>query len=340
MSFLRRWSGRALILAAALPTAACDLCAIYSADNAREQRDSGFFVTLSEAFISYHTVQLNGEEIDGPNMDFRDSSITHIVPGYNITRRLGVSLNIPLVVNHFKRTEVRYSLTEPAFIRTEHDTEFGLGDLSLVGRFTLFEKHKMKYSVALTALAGVKFPTGDTDRIADEVEQTRIYDALSPPGVPHDPLGHSISGVHQHDLSPGSGSYDGIFGLTMSSRWQRWFCNAQFQYYLRTEGESDYERGDEFMASGGPGFYLWSGQSATLNLQANAGYDTMNRDVIAGRTSNNTGMTAWYMGPQLGGTIGDNFSAVIGVDIPLRITSNGLQNVPDYRIHASFVWKF
>jgi hypothetical protein len=126
----------------------------------------------------------------------------------------------------------------------------------------------------------------------------------------------------------------------MSSRWKRWFFNAQFQYYLRTEGESDYERGDEFMASGGPGAYLWSGRSATLNLQANAGYDTMNRDVIAGRTSDYTGMTAWYMGPQLGGTIGENFSAVAGVDIPLRITSNGLQNVPDYRIHASLVWRF
>jgi len=340
MSFLRRWLAPALILGAGFTTAACDLCAIYSADNAREQRASGFFVTLSEAFIPYHTVQLNGEELEGPGMDYRDSSITHIVPGYNITRRLGVSLNVPLVYNNFKRTDIRYSLTEPAFIRTEQDDEFGLGDMSLVGRFTVFEKQEMEYSLGLNVLAGVKFPTGDTDRIADEVEQTRIYDALSPPGVPHDPLGHSISGVHQHDLSPGSGSFDGIFGVTINSRWRKWFFNAQLQYYLRTPGESDYEEGDEFMASGGPGAYLWSGKAATLNLQANAGYDTMSRDVIGGRTSNNTGYTAWYMGPQLGGTIGENFSAVAGVDIPLQITSNGLQNVPDYRVHVSLIWRF
>ena len=339
MIFPRRWLGPALILGAALPTVACDLCAIYSADSAREQRESGFFVTLSEAYIPYHTVQMNGHEVEGSNLDFRDSSITHIVPGYNITRRVGVSLNIPIVFHHFKRSEFRYSLTEPAVFRTEHGNEFGLGDLSLIGRFTLFEKHEMEYSLGLNALTGVKFPTGDTDRIADEVEQARIYDALNG-GLPHDPLGHSISGVHQHDLSPGSGSFDGIFGLTMNSRWQKLFFNAQFQYYLRTVGESGYERGDEFMASGGPGAYLLTGKSGTLNLQANAGYDNMNQDVVAGRRSNYTGMTAWYMGPQLGGTIGENFSAVAGVDIPLRITSNGLQNVPDYRVHASFVWRF
>jgi hypothetical protein len=340
MSFLRRWVAPVLLLSVPLPLWACDLCAIYSADNAREQRESGFFVTLSESFIPYGTVQFNGKEIEGSNLDFRDTSITHIVPGYNITRRLGISLNVPLVRQDFKRTEVRYSLTDPAFIRTERESEFGLGDLSLISRFTVFEKQKMKYSIGVSVLAGVKFPTGDTDRIADEVEQTRIYDALVPPGLPHDPLGHSISGVHQHDLSAGSGSFDGIFGITMNSRWRRWFFNSQVQYYLRTEGESGFERGDEFMASGGPGVYLWSGKTATLNLQANAGYDTMNRDFIAGRRSEFTGMTAWYLGPQLGGTIGENFSAVAGVDIPLRITSNGLQNVPDYRFHASLIWRF
>jgi hypothetical protein len=340
MSFPGRWIGPVLLWGITLTTSACDLCAIYSADNAREQRESGLFVTLSESYIPYDTLQVNGKEVEGSGLDFRDTSITHIVPGYNITRWLGVSLNVPLVFHHFKRTEIRYSLTDPAVIRTEHGNEFGLGDMSLISRLTVFERHKMKYSIGINVLAGVKFPTGDTDRIADEVEQTKIYDALVPPGIPHDPLGHSISGVHQHDLSPGSGSWDGIFGVTMNSRWRRWFFNTQVQYYLRTEGESGYERGDEFMVSGGPGAYLWSGKSWTLNLQANAGYDTMNRDIIAGRESDFTGMTAWYMGPQLGGTWGENFSAVGGVDIPLHITSNGRQNVPDYRFHASLIWRF
>jgi len=68
----------------------------------------------------------------------------------------------------------------------------------------------MEYGIAVNVLGGVKFPTGDTDRIADEVNQTRIFDSFLPPAA-HDPLGHAISGVHQHDLSLGSGSFDGIF---------------------------------------------------------------------------------------------------------------------------------
>jgi hypothetical protein len=198
----------------------------------------------------------------------------------------------------------------------------------------------MEYGFAATLLAGVKFPTGDTDRIADEAEQTRIFDSFLPPGTPHDPLGHAISGVHQHDLSPGSGSFDGIFGFTIRSRWGRSFLNAEFQYYLRTEGQSTFHYGDELMVSGGPGAYLLLGKRHTLSLQANAAYDTMARDQLFGRVSNRTGMSAWYLGPQLALTLGNQFSTVAGVDVPLHITENGLQNVPDYRFHASLVWRF
>jgi hypothetical protein len=316
------------------------LCAIYSADSAQTQGKSGWVATVSESFISYHTVLFNDHELSGDDLDFRDTSITHLVPGYNITPSLGLNLNIPLVYHHFQRTDLRYSLTDPPVLRQERGTEFGLGDVSLIARWTAFRRAGMESSFVVSLLGGVKFPTGDTDRIEDEVEQTRIYDSLVPPGTPHDPLGHSISGVHAHDLSPGSGSFDGIFGVTIMSRWDRYFLNGQVQYYLRTEGESGYRYGNELMVSGGPGAYLLLGNSYTLNLQANAGYDTMARDELAGRVSNRTGATAWYLGPQLGFTLGDHFSTVAGVDIPLHITANGLQNVPDYRVHASLVWRF
>ena len=317
---------------------ACDLCAIYSADSARVDR--GFRFTISESYIPYETVQFWGEEISGRNPDFRDMSITHFVPGYNFIERFGLNLNVPMVFNHFKRRELRYSTTPPSpVLGVEQGDEVGIGDVSLIARWAFVEKIEMEYEYSATLLAGVKFPTGNTDRLADEVEQTQIFESLLPPGTPHDPLGHTISGVHQHDLSPGSGSFDGIFGLTWHSRWQRWFFNAQFQYYLRTEGESTFRYGDEIMLSGGPGAYLLTGRRATVSLQLNAGFDTMARDELLGRKSDYTGLTAWYLAPQLALSV-DRFSAVAGVDVPLHITSNGLQNVPDYRLHASFAWRF
>jgi len=167
------------------------------------------------------------------------------------------------------------------------------------------------------------------------VEKDRALDAIYGPG--HN---HFVSGVHEHDLTLGSGSLDGIFGLTLSSRWKRWFLNGQFQYYLRTEGEAGFTFGDEIMVSGGPGGYIWLGDSGTLSLQFNASYDSMARDQINGDKLNSTGWSGWFAGPQLSLTLGEHFSANGGVDIPLALTNNGLQNVPNYRVHAGITFRF
>src|SRR5436309_7612719 len=44
--------------------------------------------------------------------------------------------------------------------------------------------------------------------------------------------------------------------------------------------------------------------------------------------SNRTGLTAWYLGPQLGLTLGDRFSAVAGVDIPILCPNGAVSSSP------------
>jgi len=328
-----------LLMLSALSGMACDLCAIYSATDAREGSSGGFHFTIAEQFIPFGTPRLEGEKVSSSSGDFLDNSITHLVPGYNFSERFGVSLNLPVIYRSFQRSDLRYSLTGPPVFEVERDSEFGPGDVALIGRFTVFDLREMKRGFVVNVLAGVKFPTGDTDRIRDEIEQTTIFDSLLPPGTSHDPLGHSVSGVHQHELSPGSGSFDGIFGLTLNSRWDRWFFNAQAQYYLRTEGEG-FEFGDELLVSGGLGAYLITHPRYTLSFQGVAVYETMARDRVLGRKSDRTGLTAWYLGPQLGFTWGDRLSIQAGADLPLRVSNNGFQNVPDYRFHGGFTLRF
>ena len=94
------------------------------------------------------------------------------------------------------------------------------------------------------------------------------------------------------------------------------------------------------MVSGGPGYFFLLNERYSLSLQGNAVYETMARSEYFDRKSSQTGSTAWYFGPQLGLTMGNHFSARAGVDVPLQIENNGLQNVPDYRIHASVAWSF
>jgi hypothetical protein len=250
----------------ALHSRGCDLCAIYSAGGARGESRAGFHFTVAEEFIPFRTPQSEGHEVAPATPDYLDRSITHFVPAYNFSGRLGVGLNVPVIYRRFQRSDFRYSLTGQVF-ETNRVSEFDLGDIALVSRFTLFQRNRMKYGVAVNLLAGVKFPTGDTDRLKDEVEQTRIFDARQTPGTTHDPLGHSSSGIHQHDLSSGSGSFDGIFGLTLNSRWLRCFFNSQFQYYLRTEAES-FQYGDDLIVSGGAGYYVRLDERSTLSVQA------------------------------------------------------------------------
>lgn len=94
------------------------------------------------------------------------------------------------------------------------------------------------------------------------------------------------------------------------------------------------------MISGGPGAYVLLNPKYTLSLQANAAYESRARDNSLSAKSDNTGMPAWYLGPQLSLTLGDHFSANAGVDLPLRIGNNGVQDVPDYRIHGGVSWRF
>jgi len=210
----------------------------------------------------------------------------------------------------------------------ESGSVFGLGDLALVGRWTLLQKNTMKRSAIINLLAGVKFPTGDTSRLDDEVNSAK------------GDLNHlAIGGIHQHDLTLGSGSYDGVFGLTSNLRWTRWFLNNQFQYYLRSEGHS-YQFGDLIIISGGPGVFVPLGEESTFSLQANAFYESSSHDKILGRTFQQTGMTAWYLGPVINFTFGEHFSANAGVDIPLHIYNHGFQTVPDYRVRGGITWRF
>jgi len=327
-------AGSSLLALFSASISACELCAVYSADSARAGADRGFLFTIAEQYTSSHTLYYEGERAPAAPFftdAFLDSSFTHVVPGYNFSSRFGLSLNMPVIYREFRRTTI-----SPSFqIVDETGSILGLGDLALIGRFTLFQRIKMKSSININLLAGVKFPTGDTARLDDEVSAARADPGFALPGHQHGAMG----GIHQHDLTLGSGSYDAVFGLTSSFRWKRWFLNNQIQYYLRNEANG-YEFGDLTIVSGGPGAYLLLCGQSTLSLQANAFYERAARDKILGQTFNATGMTIWYFGPLINFTLGEHFSANAGVDLPLSIYNHGLQTVPDYRLHGGFTWRF
>jgi len=248
---------------------ACELCAIYSASSARGESSHGLSFTVAEQFTSQGTLQAEGEPfalVPFLRDAHLDSFYTHFVPGYNFSSRFGVSLNMPVIYRQFRRVQL---ITRPTGTELvdESGSLSGLGDIALIGRWTVRQKSEMKYSLLVNLLGGVKLPTGDTDRLRDEVAEAQLH-AQAFPNIPEHA---AIGGIHQHDLTLGSGSIDGVFGVATTARWRRWFINNQVQYYLRTRGES-YRFGDQFIVSGGPGVYALLKDSLTLSLQANAFY--------------------------------------------------------------------
>lgn len=301
-----------LAVACAQPVLGCDFCAIYAASEARGEIGKGFFAGVAEQFTHFGTLQDNGREISNPENQYLDSSITQVLLGYNFSDRFGLQLNVPVIYRSFRRILNN---------QVDQSSEGGPGDVSLIGNFQAYRHSTVDYTFAWNILAGVKFPTGSTSYLR-EVAQGQD------------------SVIGGHDLTLGTGSYDGMVGTGFFARWKRVFAGASTQYAIRSRGDFGYQFADELTWSGGPGALLVLNDNYTVALQLNVSGETKGCDNFRGEKESDTGMTAIYLGPQLMVTLGEKFSAQIGIDLPVLLNNTDVQAVPDYRVHAAVTWHF
>ncbi|HXF10999.1 MAG TPA: hypothetical protein VN625_09450, partial [Desulfuromonadaceae bacterium] len=134
----------AILTAGALPVFACDLCSVYSAQEA-QGAGKGYFAGLAEQYTSFETLLDNGHQkpADGA---YLHSSVLQLFAGYNFNHRFGLQLNLPVIYRDYGSA-------------TAHGSDFGLGDISLVGNVVLYEIFTEEWTFNWTALGGIKFPT-------------------------------------------------------------------------------------------------------------------------------------------------------------------------------------
>jgi hypothetical protein len=298
---------------------ACDLCSVYNAPLAHGVIEQGIHVSLAEQFTHFGTLQLESHEVRNEANQRLDSSVSQVALGYHFTDRLGLQFSLPVIHRSFRRAEGG---------EIESGTESGIGDVALSGSYVLVRRDKEKWSLAWNAFGGVKFPTGDTGRLREELAEEAP--------VP----GEVESAVHGHDLTLGSGSYDGFVGTQFYSRYRRGFFTAETQYAIRSRGDFDYRFANDLTWSGGPGFYLIFAEELTLALQANISGETKGRDEFRGEKAEDTAITAVYAGPRLSLSWRDRLSVELGAGLPVDIQNSALQAVPDYRVQGSVVWRF
>jgi len=324
---------------------ACDLCGCYTpqleAMPAMELTPSlswlaGWYTAASEQFTRFATVQIDGREVANPTGQYENSSITQLVAGYDITSRFALQINLPLIYREFKR---------PEGFAIDRGTVSGLGDVSLLLKTVAFHyssparrtfevegknpiaiEHEPDFTASVILLTGIKFPTGDSSRLEEEFHEVEI------PGAPE-------SGIHGHDLTLGTGSYDGIFGDQTSLRYRNAFLETNVQFTLRGDGTHQYHFANDLTWSGGPGYYFIRRHDMIIGLQFVASGEYKDVDRFRGEPAEDTGITSVFLGPRLIASRG-RFSAEIAAEFPVSIDNTALQVVPDYRLRGAVSFHF
>ena len=345
----RRWTpvhrplGLALLslataLVPATPTLACDVCAVYTATEQSESR-TGPNLGLAVQYTHFGTLKENGHEVPNPEGEKLDSVITQVVLGYQLTPRIGLQLNLPLIARQFVRVHDG---------RRERGHVSGPGDMTLLGHVLVHSVVTESSVFRFSLLGGLKLPTGDSEFLGEELAEAHPAGLrrLVPRHIaPETPTGggvaaHDASGVHGHDLALGSGSVDGLVGGEIFWSWKRAFMNGELHYAIRTEGDFDYRFANELTWSGGPGAYVLLEHDYSLALQAQLSGETKGKDHQAGEKLDDTAVTNLFIGPRLLLTWGTSLSAEAAVELPVVQHETERQIVADYRLRAAAIWRF
>jgi hypothetical protein len=147
------------------------------------------------------------------------------------------------------------------------------------------------------------------------------------------------SGIHGHDLTLGTGSYDGIFGQVTSVRYKNFFADVTTQFTLRGDGLHQYHFANDLSWEGGPGYYLMRNPKTIVGLQFVVSGEYKDVDRFQGQPAEDTGITSVFVGPRLMASSG-RWSAEVEIDLPVLIENTALQVVPDYRIRGGISFHF
>jgi hypothetical protein len=296
----------------------------------------GWYGAVGEQFTRFGTLQFDGNEIANPTGQYLNSSITQLVTGYSLNSRFALQINVPLIYREFKR---------PEGFQIDHGTVSGLGDISLLlktvafhyasparrsfefqGKNPVFIEHEPDFAVSAILLTGIKFPTGDSSRLEEEFHEIEIE------GAPE-------SGIHGHDLTLGTGSYDGVFGEQTALRYRNFFFETNVQFTLRGDGTHQYHFANDLVWSGGPGYYFVRRGESIFGLQFVVSGEYKDVDRFRGKKAEDTGITSVFLGPRLVASRG-RWSAEVAAELPVLIDNTALQAVPDYRLHAGISVQF
>ena len=261
----------------------------------------------------------------------------NIALAYGLTDDLTVSARLPFV----RRTDIREGLhfhEHPVLgqhvnvIETLGDAS-GVGDVTLLGQYRFLKDAGSGFEMA--ALLGVKLPTGKTNGNAAEGER------------------------FEAEFQPGSGSWDGQFGLAATMRSGPWSFDTSALYHLITEGTQNTNLGDRLLygvalsyrimggpegeehvhADGAVHLHKPSSQSLNVDLVLEFNGEWHDKQKAGNEADENSGGHTLYVSPGVRLSAGD-WSGFASVGIPVVEDVNGLQPDPDWKLVTGVAFSF
>ncbi len=332
MKTIMRYAPFGALLACAPLAHACDLCAVYTAGMAHGET-TGWYAGASTQFTRYDELRMDGHRVHADSGQYLDSSITQLFVGYGITNRLGVQVTLPYIHRSFER---------PVHDGVDKDTLSGIGDATAIAQYVLFRHDDADHSFVWRALGGIKFGTGDSDRLREELDEDHHHDAQGQvPVARHGGHGEGpVSGIHGHDLALGSGSTDFVVGTSAFARTGRWFGSGDVQYAIRRRGDFDYRFGNDLQWTLSAGRYLVLEHGRTVSLQLNLAGEDKDYDDVAGMKADDTHARMLFLGPQLGFTFGPRWSLELRAETPVDVDNSAIQTTAGWRARAALVAAF
>jgi hypothetical protein len=275
-------------------------------------------VTPDEAIAAN---QVMGQSYSVPTeMRMQKLSLVGFLP---LNERFQLLASVPYVVNDMDM-RTRTGGMMPMTMDMSMAQITGLGDISLMGLYTLYTDAPVRPAHKLTVGLGVKTPTGKTDE-----------------RKPNGNLVHAM-------MQPGSGSWDPLFMVTYTRGLYPLVLQANLFYQLTTKGYNGYEFGDKLNFDLSARYQ--AARYVNIGLDVNAMHTEKDKD-HDGRYSNPvnsmidnpdfTGLDSLFVTPVVQVKVPNTGgSAEFKYQIPVYQDVNGFQQVVDWRALATLVWVF
>lgn len=190
----------------------------------------------------------------------------------------------------------------------------GLGDVTLLGRYTLYARDRLGDTRRFAPFVGLKLPTGDDD------EQDSLG-RLPPP------------------LQLGSGSWDPIVGTSFTWQTFDWEFDSAVQYRFNTEA-NNFEFGDQARLDLSFQYRLWprtvgAGVPAFVYGVLESNLIDADENEARGISNPNSGGTTWFLAPGIQ-FVTTRTILETSIQIPTVQDLNGLALKNDYIVRAGF----